>query len=140
MEGNGSDRTGGFHNFGMNYDGIQPSWFNQWLQNRIEDGNTYRGGHDNYLLAGPAHLGVFALPPKADWTHPLTLCTVVRGNRLLGNSHIAVGGGDPNNPALRNPLVQEVIVEDNEIWRSEIGIHLRRAAEGVFLRTTNSMA
>jgi len=31
MAGNRSTRTGGFHNFGMNYHGIQPSWCNQWL-------------------------------------------------------------------------------------------------------------
>jgi len=134
MADNVSIRTGGFHNFGMSYHGLQPSWFNQWLGNVIEEGNTYRGGHDNYLLAGPAHLGVFALPPRTDWAHPLTLCTIVRGNELWSNAHIAIGGADPDNPALRHPLVQEVVVEGNLVRDSDVGIRLRRAAEGVFLR------
>jgi hypothetical protein len=138
MAGNRSTRTGGFHNFGMNYHGIQPSWFNQWLDNTIAEGNTYRGGHDNHLLAGEAHLGVFGLPPSADWKHPLTLCTIVRGNRLENNAHIAIGGTDPNNPAMRNPLVQEVIVEKNHVAKADIGIHVRRAAEGVLLRENTS--
>jgi len=134
MAGNSSNRTGGFHNFGMNYHGIQPSWFNQWLGNYIGEGNTYRGGHDNHLLAGEAHLGVFAFPPSAEWSHPLTLCTIVRGNELADNAHIAIGGADPSNPAMRNPLVQDVIVERNRIAKADIGIHIRRAAEGVLLR------
>ena len=71
MAGNRSARTGGFHNFGMNYHGIQPSWFHQWLDNEIAEGNTYCGGHDNHLLAGEAHLGVFAMPPSGEWTHPI---------------------------------------------------------------------
>ena len=134
MAGNRSTRTGGYHNFGMNYHGIQPSWFNQWLDNTVEEGNVYRGGHDNHLLAGPAHLGVFAFPPSAEWNHPLTLCTIVRGNRLASNAQIAIGGSDPNNPALRAPLVQEVVVEGNSVAKSDVGISLRRAAEGVLLR------
>lgn len=134
MVRNSSTRTGGYHNFGMDYHGIQPSWFNQWLENGIAEGNTYRGGHDNHLLAGEAHLGVFAFPPSGDWKHPLTLCTVVRGNELWYNAHIAIGGTDPHNPALRNPLVQDVIVEKNRVIRADVGIHVRRAAEGVLLR------
>jgi hypothetical protein len=121
----------------MDYYGTQPSWFNQWLGNEIAEGNAYRGGHDNYLLAGAAHLGVFAMPPNGEWTHPLTLCTIVRRNRLANNAHIAIGGTDPGNPALRHPLVQEVIVESNRVEKSDVGIHVRRAAEGVLLRNNS---
>ena len=60
MSGNRSTRTGGFHNFGMNYLGVQPSWFDQWLGNTIVEGNAYQSGHDQRLLFGAAHLGVFA--------------------------------------------------------------------------------
>lgn len=133
MSGNRSMRTGGFHNFGMQYLGVQPSWFNQWLDNVIVEGNAYQSGHDQHRLAGGAHLGVFAFPPSADWSSPLTLGTVVRGNRLENNAHIAIGGSDPDQP-LRGPIVQEVVVEANRIARSDVGIWLRRAASGVLLR------
>ena len=133
-DGNVSTRTAGFHNFGMNYQGIQPSWYVQWLNNTIGEGNCYRSGHDNYLLAGEAHLGVFALPPRSDWESCLTLGCVVRGNRLLSNAHIAVGGSDPLNPALATPVVQEVVVEHNVVQDAALGIFVRRAQSGVLLR------
>ncbi|MCC7493704.1 MAG: hypothetical protein IT204_15220 [Fimbriimonadaceae bacterium] len=136
--GNTSERTAGFHNFGMNYHGIQPSWYIQWLRNRITEGNVYRSGHDNYQLAGEAHLGVFCLPPSAAWQTPLTLGTVVRGNQLLGNAHLAIGGSDPYNPAYGEPLVQEVLCEGNTICDSAVGIDLRRAARGVVLRNNRT--
>jgi hypothetical protein len=133
-DGNVSTRTAGFHNFGMRYGGIQPSWYIQWLNNTIREGNSYRSGHDNYLLSGEAHLGIFALPPSVDFKYPLTLGCVARGNRLENNAHIAVGGSDPYNPAYANPTVQEVIVENNEVADSDVGLFLRRAAAGVLVR------
>lgn len=134
MAGNRSTRTGGFHNFGMSYHGIQPSWYNQWLGNEILEGNIYQGGHNQHKLSAPAHLGVFAFPPRADWSHPLTLCTIVRRNRLRNNAHIAIGGTDPDNSRIREPAVQDVIVENNHVANSDVGIWLRRAADGVLLR------
>ena len=133
-DGNVSARTAGFHNFGMRYHGIQPSWYIQWLNNEIAEGNSYRSGHDNYQLTGEAHLGIFALPPSADFPHPLTLGCVARGNRLRSNAHLAVGGTDPHNPSYTQPTVQEVIVEGNEIADADTGVSLRLAASGVLLR------
>ncbi len=133
-DGNVSTRTAGFHNFGMRYHGIQPSWYIQWLSNEIAEGNSYRSGHDNYMLAGEAHLGIFALPPSTDFPHPLTLGCVARGNRLRNNAHLAVGGTDPINPACVQPNVQDVVVEGNEIADSDVGISLRVASAGVLLR------
>jgi hypothetical protein len=105
-----------------------------WLGNRIAEGNSYRSGHDNHLLAGEAHLGVFALPPSAEFNHPLTLGCVVRGNRLESNAHLAVGGTDPYSPTCANPVVQEVVVEGNRVASSDVGLWLRRASAGVLLR------
>jgi hypothetical protein len=133
-DGNTSVRTAGFHNFGMKYYGIQPSWYIQWLGNEIAEGNSYRSGHDNYMLSGEAHLGIFALPPSTDFAQPLTLGCVARGNRLRNNAHIAVGGSDPYNPAYVHPSVQDVMVEDNEVSDSDVGISLRLASAGVLLR------
>ena len=132
--GNTTARSAGFHNFGMNYHGIQPSWYIQWLSNEITEGNAYNSGHDNYMLSGDAHLGVFALPKDAALDDPLTYGCVVRHNRLLSNAHIAVGGTDPYNPSYSKPVVQQVVVEQNDIRDSQIGVFLRRAASGVLLR------
>lgn len=132
--GNTTGRSAGFHNFGMNYHGIQPSWYIQWLGNEITEGNAYSSGHDNYMLSGDAHLGVFALPKSPEVGDPLTYGCVVRGNHLRSNARIEVGGTDPYNPSYSKPLVQEVVVEKNEVTDSQVGIFLRRASSGVYLR------
>jgi hypothetical protein len=134
VAGNTTGRSAGYHNFGMDYHGMQPSWFIQWLGNEITEGNSYRSGHDNYMLSGEAHLGVFALPKNPEIGDPLTYACVVRGNQLRNNAHIAIGGTDPYNPSYTKPTTQEVVVENNEISDSQVGVFLRRAASGVFLR------
>lgn len=132
--GNTTGRSNGYHNFGMTYGGVQPSWYIQWLGNEITEGNAYSAGHDNYLLSGAAHLGVFALPDKAESDDPLTYACVVRGNKLLNNAQIEIGGADPYNPKFSRPIVQEVVVERNEVADADVGIFVRRAASGVLLR------
>ena len=132
--GNVSARTGGFHNFGMNYDGVQPSWFIQWIGNRIEEGNVYGGGHDQTTSVGEAHLGVFALPPGKTPEACVTLCCVVRDNVLENNAHLAVGGSDPPNSALTFPYVQEVVVEGNRVENADVGLIIARASAGVLAR------
>lgn len=139
ISGNTTARSAGYHNFGMNYHGIQPSWYIQWLGNEISEGNAYSAGHDNYLLSGEAHLGVFALPRDPKLTYPLTYGAIVRHNRLRNNAHIAIGGTDPYSPAFKEPVVQEVVVEGNEVANSQVGVFLRRAASGVYLRDNKYM-
>ncbi|MGE5530883.1 MAG: LamG domain-containing protein, partial [Bacteroidota bacterium] len=131
---NSTGRSAGFHNFGMNYHGMQPSWYIQWLGNRITEGNAYRSGHDNYMLAGEAHLGVFALPKSPEIGDPLTYGCVVRDNVLQNNAHIAIGGTDPYSPAYSKPVVQEVVAEHNQVSDADCGIFVRRASSGVLLR------
>ena len=92
IAGNRSARTAGFHNFGMNYHGIQPSWFVQWLDNEILEGNIFHADHDNRCLSGEAHIGVFGLVGH-DWRLPITLGTVLRGNRLHNNARICFRAG-----------------------------------------------
>lgn len=132
--GNTTGRSAGFHNFGMDYHGMQPSWYIQWLGNEITEGNAYNSGHDNYMLSGDAHLGVFALPKNAEIGDPLTYGCVVRGNHLRSNARIEIGGSDPYNPSYTKPVVQEVVVEKNEVTDSQVGIFVRRASSGVYLR------
>lgn len=132
--GNVSRRTDGFHNFGMNYYGVQPSWFVQWLDNRIEDGNVYGGGHDQSVAVGEAHLGVFALPPGVEPRAPVTLGCVVRGNRLESNAHLGLGG-TPDSPAADYPYVQEAVVEGNQVRAASCGlVRSARGVEGALIR------
>jgi len=132
--GNTSARSAGFQNFGMNYHGIQPSWYIQWLGNEITEGNTYNSGHDNYLPSGDAHLGIFALPGDPALADPLTYACVMRGNRLRNNAQIDIGGTDPYDSRYSQPIVQQVVAERNEVTDSDVGIFLRRASSGVLLR------
>ncbi len=134
--GNTSTRTAGFHNFGMQYSGgIQPNWYLQWLDNRIAEGNVYRGDHDNWRQSGEAHIGVYAFPPRADWDVPLTLATIVRRNRLDNNAHIMLGcewtGGGFER---RGRYVRDVLVEKNTVTNAQIGVFSYATAEGVLLR------
>ncbi len=129
--GNVSNRTGGFHNFGMNYDGVQPSWFVQWLDNRITDGNVYGGGHDQAVAVGEAHIGVYALPPGIQPEAPVTLCGIVRRSVLEGNAHLGVGG-TPESPMASYPYVQEVVLEGNHVANAACGLLLsEKGVEGL---------
>jgi len=134
--GNRSTRTAGFHNFGMQYsNGIQPNWYLQWLDNEILEGNVYRGDHDNWRLSGEAHIGVYAFPPNSNWDCPLTLGTVVRRNQLHNNAHIMLGcewNGGGFERAGR--YVRDVLVENNAISNSDLGIFTYATAHGVLLR------
>ncbi|MCE5238981.1 NEW3 domain-containing protein [bacterium] len=136
MIGNVSRRTAGFHNFGMNYsNGIQPSWYLQWLDNTISEGNTYWSDHDNWRLSGEAHIGVYIFPPAANWQTPLTLGTMVRRNKLQSNAHIMLGC-EWNGPGADRPgrHVRDAIVEHNQIARSELGIYAYTPVEGLVIR------
>jgi hypothetical protein len=121
--GNVSRRTDGFHNFGMNYYGVQPSWFTQWLNNRIEAGNVYGGGHDQSVSVGEAHLGAFALDPGVTPKAPVTLCSIIRDNRLDSNSHLGLGGS-PDSPYAGFPFVEEAVVEGNRVRAASCGLVL----------------
>jgi hypothetical protein len=140
IAGNRSARTAGFHNFGMHYNGIQPSWFVQWLGNEILEGNIFHGDHDNCCLSGEAHLGVFG-SVGTDWQLPITMGTVLRGNRLHNNARIALGNetpaGDPIPGSRTDPLVKDLIVEDNLVENNGVGICISRTAHGVLLRNNH---
>jgi hypothetical protein len=132
---NRCSRSAGFHNFGMNYHGIQPSWFVQWLDNEIVEGNIYRADHDQIRLSGDSHLGVYGLVGR-DWRWPITLGTVLRRNHLHNNASIVLGSearsAKPTPIGRMDPLVSEVVVEDNTIENSELGICVFQTARGVW--------
>lgn len=124
--GNQSTRTGGFYNSGRWYRHYQPSWYCQFFDNQILEGNVYRGGANNALLSGEAFLGTLGLqkPPN---TTPLALAAIHRRNYLHSNAHLKIVGG--SNPAA--PGVRDVIVENNIVENADLGLVIGRGVIGV---------
>lgn len=124
--GNTSARTAGFFNMGMNYHHIQPSWYVQWLDNVIEEGNGYDSAHRR--LPREAQLGLLGLAPRPDFPYALNLASIARRNRLLSNAGITVGR-DERVPSVQDAVVERCYVQDND-W----GISVAPGAAGVLLR------
>ena len=119
--GNQSTRTGGFYNSGMWYLHYQPSWYCQFLDNQILEGNNY---HNSKLAE--AFLGTFGRqrPPN---TVPLALAAVHRRNHLHSNAHLQItGGGNPVAPGTR-----DVIVENNVVENADTGLLIDAGVVGV---------
>jgi hypothetical protein len=134
--GNRCVRSAGYHNFGMSYNGVQPSWFVQWLDNEINEGNIYRADHDQIRLSGDSHLGVYGLI-GAQWRLPITVGTVLRRNRLHNNASIVLGSearsAKPVPLGRTDPLVTDVVVEGNTVEDSDLGVCIFQTAKGVWL-------
>lgn len=124
--GNQSTRTVGFYNSGRWYRHYQPSWYCQFLDNQILEGNVYRGGANNALLSSEAFLGTLGLqkPPN---TTPLALAAIHRRNHLHSNAHLEItGGGNPAAPGTR-----DVIVENNIVENADVGLLIDAGVVGV---------
>jgi hypothetical protein len=133
--GNRSSRTAGFKSMALNYHGIQPSWYCQWLSNRIDEGNFYQGGSNQSTLAAEAMLDVSAHPRRSDWYWPMSLGTVVRGNVLESNAHISIGARDVAGPDGAVPaFVRDVVVEHNTVRHADRGVRVHRDTTGVLVR------
>ena len=134
VAGNRSSRAGGFHNLGLNYYGFQPSWYVQFLNNEIVEGNQGFNAPLNQFPPLDSHIaagGVWYEPTKA----PLNRCTIMRGNQLRNNARIEVGGG-----------TADTLVEGNLIEKSDVGIEVGGAGShrvgepsSVFLRNNNML-
>jgi hypothetical protein len=127
--GNRSERTGGFIASGRWYSHFQPSWYCQFLDNEISDGNVYRGGLNVANLSGEAILAVQGLQ-KAPNRAPLARGMVLRGNKLLSNAHIQLTGGND----VTAPGVSDVIVENNVVENSDYGIAMDKGLLNVYLK------
>jgi len=126
--GNTSTRAGGFYNSGRWYHGYQPSWYCQFLENEILEGNGYRFGPNISQQAGDSFLGTWGLQ-RGNNTAPLAYCGVHRRNRLHNNAFISLKGVSREHPGLR-----DVVVEHNTIENSQFGIRMDDGCVGVLLR------
>ncbi|HID22434.1 MAG TPA: LamG domain-containing protein [Planctomycetaceae bacterium] len=126
--GNTCVRAGGFYNSGRWYRHFQPSWYCQFLDNEIRDGNCYRFGPNNATDAGPSFLGTWGLQTRGNTT-PLAYCSVLRRNKLRENAHIQLVGVSAEHNGVR-----DVVVERNLVENSRLGIRIDRGCAGVWLR------
>lgn len=123
---NRSERAGGFVAVGLHYGAYQPSWYCQYLDNEISDGNVYRSGS---AFSGESILAVQGLqkPPNRS---PLARGMVLRGNKLLGNAHIQLKGGHDATA----PGVIDVLVENNVVQNSDFGIEMDQGLFNVYIK------
>jgi hypothetical protein len=128
VAGNKATRAASFYSSGRWYQHYQPSWFNQFFDNEIVDGNIYRGGPNNATFSGEAVVGTYGLQRAPNQT-PLSLGTVFRRNKLHGNAHIEVIGLDPKAPG-----VQDVIVENNTVENASVGLKIDAGVRGLVAR------
>ena len=110
-------RMDGFSVWGLNPHGwaIQPTWFSQFLDNEIVEGNGY----------GPrtSSFATVAYDETGGRPGPLVRGAVFRRNRCDNNASIDITG-----------LVADVLVEHCTVQHSDRGIVVARTARGVVLR------
>jgi hypothetical protein len=115
--GNKSTRTGGFTNWALIYNHVQPSWYAQFLNNEIVEGST---SSDSAISIWGAQMEVR--------TNPINFGTVVRHN-LLRNAKVDINGF-----SCKVPGVGDAVVELNSISDSDVGIAIGRGTRNVLLR------
>ncbi len=137
VAGNTLNRASGIFITGRWYRGFQPSWYCQVLDNRIIDGNTYHGGPNSKTFAGEGLLSIEGRQLKPDESrqrkpnrHPLAFGAIVRRNTLEANARIRLNGGRIKSA----PGLADVVVEDNSIAQSDVGIEVQGHVERAVLR------
>lgn len=115
---NVSRRTWGFLNRGLYYRAYQPTWYTQFLHNRVAEGD----------IARDAFIGTWGSqrPPNSA---PLSLATIIRSNVLSEGAHIEVKGYAKNAPGVR-----DVIVEGNQLADHDNPIRMDDGVAGVVVR------
>lgn len=119
---NRSNRTSGFAAIGLSYGHFQPGWQIQLLNNHILEGNVYRAGPDANVFSNEAQIFVRANQvATVAGRPPLLQAVIVRGNQLDQDAHIRVEGFSEASPGVR-----DVVVEDNHIGPSRVGLVVDR--------------
>ena len=117
LAGNSGARMAGFAGLGLDYHGLQPSWYCLFLNNRLTEGNYY---HWNEAVEATLQIRG---NPGPRFAGPINCGAVVRGNRLENNSHLDVRGA-----------VRDAVVEDNAVESADLGIFVSQSCRGVLVR------
>ena len=124
VAGNTSARAGGFHNFGMwKGGGPEPSWYIQYFDDEILEGNAYRGPM-NEIPSLDSHLAIRDLGPS-ETDYPFTRTCLARRCLLRNNARIEVLG---------NGLADNVLIENCLVENADVGLYVDPRAQGVILR------
>ena len=115
--GNRGTRMPGFRGMGLWYHGYQPSWYCQFIDNEIIEGNYY-----HWHSAAEAKIDILGAR-RGDYEGPLNKGPVVRRNRLDGNAHIRISG-----------TCRDVIVEGNHVANNDQGIFVSKTVENSLVR------
>lgn len=121
IAGNKCTRAGGFRVWGLNYGGVQPTWFCQLLGNHIVEGNGGVARSVNFTPTDSVLAVAGQELPGVDVA--MARCTVVRNNHLHNNSRIDLIG-----------FVKDVVVEHNTIENARVGISVESSVSGELLR------
>lgn len=116
VAGNTGERMGGFIAQGFHYGGLQPSWYNQFIDNRIIEGNYFDQGRVKSA-------SIELIGENSGGDGALCRAMVVRESKLEENSHIRVRGDCRN-----------ILVENNRIRNSDVGIVVDRSASETLVR------
>lgn len=121
LAANRGTRMGGFASWGKESKGWgwQPSWYCQFLDTQVLEGNAYGGGG----TAISATTSVSEQGGKGVYSGPLCRGLVMRRNRIASNGRISVGG---------NTL--DALVEHCDLEHSERGIEVGGETRQVLLR------
>jgi hypothetical protein len=126
--GNSSTRTRGYVDVGKEYGaGVQPSWFCQWLENKVQDGAPYLGSKAQSAHMSPGGLIIGSLGPWPSPSACLNLCTVARRNDLEDDASFDVG----TDTAF--PYTQDLLLEGNTVRDSDVGFVVRQGVFGALL-------
>ena len=117
VAGNKGSRMDGFTVWGLNPHGwgLQPSWYNQFIDNEILEGNGY--GHRS------ASLGTISSDETKLYQGPMIRGTIFRGNALHNNAQIVINGA-----------ADDTLIENNTLRNSDNGILVKPLARNTLIR------
>ena len=124
IAGNSFERCGGLHAHGMQKANTpEPSWFVQFLENRIVEGNSVRGPFSYIVPAADSWLGYFDRGIRKPLTYPLNRVGVVRRNVLENNAFLDSHG-----------RVRYLLMENNTVRNADKGVVIAADVQHAILR------
>lgn len=122
IAGNKTERSAGIYVTSLNYRHLQPIFFTQVEDNQI--GEPDITGRTRISITGRQFAGNTSI---------LSLGIVIRGNTLTSNAKIEIDGRSAAAPA-----VEGVLVEDNKLSQTDIGIEIKPGVRNLLMNNNTS--